>query len=74
MRAVINVVTELVAVKALDYRGITCHRALLTLMGGFVLDYSSRRRLFLDYLLWGVRGRGLSYSYYRLLILLSLIV
>jgi hypothetical protein len=67
-------VTELVVIKALDYRGITYYRALLTLIGGFVLDYSSRRRLFLDYLLWGVRGRGLSYSCYRLLVFLSLIV
>jgi hypothetical protein len=74
MRAVIDVVAELVIVKALDSRGITYYRALLALLGGFILNYSSRRRLFLDYLLWGIRRRWLSYSCHRLLILLDLIV
>jgi hypothetical protein len=73
MRVVINVVTELVVVKALNYQGITYYRVLLALIGGFVLNYSSRR-LFLNYLLWGIRGRGLSYSYYYFLIFLSLII
>jgi hypothetical protein len=54
MQAVIDIVAELVAVKALDSQGITCHRALLALLGGFILDHSSRHRLFLDYLLWGI--------------------
>jgi hypothetical protein len=44
------------------------------LIGGFVLNYSSRRRLFFDCLLWGVRGRGLSYSCHRLLVFLSSII
>jgi hypothetical protein len=74
IRVVINVVTELVIVKVLNYRGITCYRALLMLIGGFILNYSSRYRLFLNYLLWGIWGRGLSYSYYRLLIFLSPII
>jgi hypothetical protein len=51
MRVVVDIVAELVVVKVLDSRGITCYRALLVFLGEFVLDYSSRYRLFLDYLL-----------------------